>query len=221
MTSAGMMASVSGILIFRVVPRPTLESMSSRPLIFSTLVLTTSMPTPRPLMLVTAAAVENPGRKTRSSASRSDIFTAWSWEIRPFSTALALTLSGSMPAPSSRISMWTWPSSWKARSSNLPSGALPLAMRSAGASMPWSTELRTMWVSGSVIDSMRLRSSSVSAPSSSSRTLLPQAADTSRTRRGNRFHAEPIGCIRVVITRACSSVVIRSRRWAAAAIGVR
>jgi hypothetical protein len=47
------------------------ESISTLPPIFSTLVRTTSMPTPRPLTLVTAAAVEKPGRKISCSSSRS------------------------------------------------------------------------------------------------------------------------------------------------------
>ena len=61
--SAGIMASVSGMRSRSVVPLPARESISTLPPIFSTLVRTTSMPTPRPLTLVTAAAVEKPGRK--------------------------------------------------------------------------------------------------------------------------------------------------------------
>ena len=46
-------------------------SMSTVPPIFSTLVRTTSMPTPRPENCVTWSAVEKPGRKTRLTSSRS------------------------------------------------------------------------------------------------------------------------------------------------------
>jgi hypothetical protein len=55
-----MMASVSGILMRNVVPRPTWLCTSIVPPIFSMFVFTTSMPTPRPLTFVTAAAVEKP-----------------------------------------------------------------------------------------------------------------------------------------------------------------
>ena len=47
----------------QTVPRPASDSTSMVPPMASMLVLTTSMPTPRPETLVTAAAVENPGRK--------------------------------------------------------------------------------------------------------------------------------------------------------------
>ena len=50
--------------------------------------------------------------------------------------------------------------------------------------MPWSTELRTRWVSGSLIASMMVLSSSVSLPSISMLTSLPQPSATSRTVRG-------------------------------------
>ncbi len=73
-----MMARVSGILILIVVPRPGWLCRSTVPPIFSMFVLTTSMPTPRPETLLTLAAVEKPGRKIRSSASRSAIRAACS-----------------------------------------------------------------------------------------------------------------------------------------------
>ncbi len=62
-TSAGMMARVRGILIFSSVPLPAALCRSTVPPIFSMLVLTTSMPTPRPEMLLTCSAVEKPGGK--------------------------------------------------------------------------------------------------------------------------------------------------------------
>ncbi len=62
--SAGTIASVSGILIVSVVPLPNTDFRSIEPPIWSILVLTTSMPTPRPETLVTAAAVEKPEAKT-------------------------------------------------------------------------------------------------------------------------------------------------------------
>ena len=61
--SAETIASVSGILMTKVEPLPTALFSSIVPPIFSILVRTTSMPTPRPETLVTAAAVENPALK--------------------------------------------------------------------------------------------------------------------------------------------------------------
>ena len=69
--------------------------------------LTTSMPTPRPEMSVTSVLVENPGRKIRFRHSSVVRREAVSLSIRPFSRALERSRSGSMPAPSSRISMVT------------------------------------------------------------------------------------------------------------------
>ena len=46
--------------------------------------------------------------------------------------------------------------------------------RAPASSMPWSTALRTRWVSGSLTASSRLRSSSVSLPCMTSWTCLPQ-----------------------------------------------
>ena len=68
--SAGMIARVSGILILSVVPDPGRFTRSRVPPIFSILVRTTSIPTPRPETLVTFAAVENPGAKMRFVRSR-------------------------------------------------------------------------------------------------------------------------------------------------------
>lgn len=106
-SSAGMIASVRGILIRVVVPLPNSLDTSMTPPIFSMFVFTTSMPTPRPETLVTAAAVEKPALKIRCPASRSDIRSASSRVMMPFSTALSLTFSGLIPAPSSTISMLT------------------------------------------------------------------------------------------------------------------
>ena len=63
---------------------------------------------------------------------------------------------------------------------------------------------------------MMVRSSSVSRPSISSRTCLPHAAATSRTRRGSLFQRLPIGCMRVFMIPSCSSVVMRLSRCVAA-----
>ena len=61
--SAETMASVSGILMVKLDPSPGTDLTSIVPPIWSMLVFTTSMPTPRPDTLVICAAVENPGVK--------------------------------------------------------------------------------------------------------------------------------------------------------------
>ncbi|GIV00944.1 MAG: hypothetical protein KatS3mg014_2559 [Actinomycetota bacterium] len=211
-----MMASVSGIFTRKVVPSPRRLRTSTLPPIRSMFVRTTSMPTPRPETFVTRSAVEKPGRKMRSRISRSLRRVAWSGPTKPRSSALANTRSGSIPAPSSVISMFTWPPSWNARTSRRPSAGFPAASRASGASIPWSTALRTRCVSGSLIASMIERSSSVSSPSISIRTRFPHATARSRTTRGNLLQTLPIGCIRVFITPSWSSVVMRFSRCAAA-----
>ena len=83
------------------VPLPTSESIVMVPLILDMFVLTTSMPTPLPDMLLTALAVENPGMNIMLNASLLESFSASSAGISPFSTADLFKASGSMPLPSS------------------------------------------------------------------------------------------------------------------------
>ena len=94
----------------------------------------------------------------------------------------------------------------------VPCSGLPAAKRSAGVSSPWSAELRTIWVSGSLIRSSTWRSSSVSAPCISSSICLPSSPERSRTMRGSFCQALPIGCIRVFMTPSCSSAVTLESR---------
>ena len=94
----------------------------------------------------------------------------------------------------------------------VPCSRLPAAGRSAGVSRPWSAELRTMWVRGSLIRSSTWRSSSVSAPCISSSICLPSSPERSRTMRGSFCQALPIGCIRVFMTPSCSSAVTLESR---------
>ena len=54
------------------------------------LVLTTSIPTPRPEISVTTLLVEKPGAKIKFKASESDSLSAALSSIRPFLTATAL-----------------------------------------------------------------------------------------------------------------------------------
>ena len=94
----------------------------------------------------------------------------------------------------------------------VPCSPLPEASRSAGVSRPWSAELRTMCVNGSLIRSSTWRSSSVSAPCISSSICLPSSPERSRTMRGSFCQALPIGCIRVFMTPSCSSAVTLESR---------
>ena len=97
---------------------------------------------------------------------------------------------------------------------SVPSGFLPLAIRTSGGSMPWSMALRTRCVIGSLIASRTLRSSSVSRPSISSLTLRSSWRERSRTTRGSLDQTVSTGCIRVFITCSCSSLVTSERRCA-------
>ncbi len=67
--SAGMMARVRGIRIRMVVPTPRWVETSTVPPILSMLVLTTSIPTPRPDTMVIEGAVEIPGTKMSDAVS--------------------------------------------------------------------------------------------------------------------------------------------------------
>ena len=168
------------------------------------------MPTPRPERLVTTWLVEKPGRKINSSNCISLSFLASSKLTNFLSTAFWRTASNLIPPPSSAISITTMPFSWIARSKTLPFSGLPLAKRSAGSSIPWSTLLRIIWISGSRMPSSKVRSSSVSAPSWMRVTFLRQSLAISRTKRGNFAQTCEIGCMRVFIMRSCSSKVSKS-----------
>ncbi len=109
--SAETMARVSGILMTKVVPLPAAERISTVPPIFSMLVLTTSMPTPRPETLVTLAAVEKPALNTYCWICWSLICSSSDSLARPFCRIFALILSMARPRPSSLTSMMMWPPS--------------------------------------------------------------------------------------------------------------
>ena len=101
--SAETIASVSGILMVKLEPSPATDFTSMVPPIWSILVRTTSMPTPRPDTLVTAAAVEKPGAKMNLWICASVIFSRSASVTRPSATALALMRSVLRPRPSSAI----------------------------------------------------------------------------------------------------------------------
>ena len=72
------------------------------------------------------------------------------------------------------------PLSCEAETRMTPRGGLPVSRRSAGVSMPWSAALRSRCVNGSLISSSTWRSSSVSAPVSTSSISLPSSVARSR-----------------------------------------
>ena len=108
---AETMAKVSGILMVTEEPSPATDLMSMVPPIWSILVRTTSMPTPRPETEVTAAAVEKPGAKMNLWIWASVIFSSSASETRPFWSALALIRSVLSPRPLSAMQMMMWPPS--------------------------------------------------------------------------------------------------------------
>ena len=92
-------------------PSPATDLMSMVPPIWSILVRTTSMPTPRPETEVTAAAVEKPGAKMNLWIWASVIFSSSASVTRPFWSALALIRSVLSPRPLSAMQMMMWPPS--------------------------------------------------------------------------------------------------------------
>ena len=96
----------------KVVPAPGTLFRSMVPPIFSMLVFTTSMPTPRPDTAVTTAAVEKPARKMKRCNCVSLMPASSASVARPFFSTLARILSSGRPRPSSAISMMMWPPSW-------------------------------------------------------------------------------------------------------------
>ena len=109
--SAETMASVSGILMRKLEPSPGTDLTSMVPPIWSMLVRTTSMPTPRPDTLVIFAAVEKPGAKMNLWICDSDIFSISASVATPLDSALALIASVLRPRPSSAMQMMMWPPS--------------------------------------------------------------------------------------------------------------
>jgi len=82
--------------------------------------------------------------------------------------------------------MMMLPPWWLADRNRRPASVLPAATRAAGISMPWSMLLRTRWVSGSTMRSIKPLSSSVAAPLVMKSIFLPSLAARSRTMRGRR-----------------------------------
>ncbi len=101
------MARVRGIRSVKVVPWPGVERMSILPRNLVMFFATTSMPTPRPEMLVTTAAVEKPGWRIRLSNSFSSGTSPGL--TSPFWIAFSRMRSRLRPAPSSSTSITMLP----------------------------------------------------------------------------------------------------------------
>ncbi len=91
-----------------------------------------------------------------------------------------------------------WSPSCSAESTTRPLRDLPIASRSAGSSIPWSTEFRTKWTSGSARASTRFLSRSVSSPTSSRLISFFNCRAKSRTRRGQVGHCLGHGLVATV-----------------------
>ena len=81
-----------------------------------------------------------------------------------------------------------------------PARGLPAASRSSGGSRPWSTELRTMWISGSaqLVDHPLVELGLLALDLE--RDFLARERLRSRMTRRNRSNSGPIGTIRVSST---------------------
>ena len=201
---ARTIASVTGSRSTNVVPFPSSERISIVPPSARMRVMATSIPTPRPDTLVTASAVEKPGRaSTRKSCS--SVSASACVSTTPSRCARSRILRRSTPRPSSATVIVTLARSRCAVSTTSPSGGLPRRRRSAGGSMPWSTALRSRCMSGSPSSSRIARSSSISLPSTRNATCLPSSRATSRTSRGNRSNTCHTGVMRAWRISACRS----------------
>ena len=184
----------------KVVPRPAVVAMSIRPPMVSMLVLTTSMPTPRPDTEVTAAAVENPASKMNLATCASVIRPTSAWDTSPRSHRLladrrevqALAVVGDLDRDRAALVVGGQPDR----------AAGGLARRHALGSRFEAVIRRVadhVGPAGSLITSRTCRSSSVSAPTMTRSICLPSSPERSRTTRGSFCHALPIGCMRVLI----------------------
>jgi len=201
-----MMARVSGSTSRNVEPCPCTDETLTRPRMPSMLRLTTSMPTPRPEISVTRAAVEKPGRKISAWTSWS--FSSWFSATSPFSRALTRIRSRFRPRPSSVSSTMIEPPSWYAERRSVERAGLPALRRSSVVSTPWSMALRMRWTSGSSIRSTMLRSISVSSPESSRTTSLPVLRERSRTMRAIFWKTARTGTMRMRMATFCRSRLI-------------
>ena len=130
------MMMLNGRVKRTAVPFPGSLAIVTRPPIRATAERTASIPTPRPEICVTVAAVEKPGEKIKSIASASLIAANSSGEAMFWRAAVRRSFATSMPAPSSDISTMTRSPSRSPRSRISPIGGFPAARRPASGSTP-------------------------------------------------------------------------------------
>ena len=183
-----------------MLPSPYTDLTSTSPPRASILDLTTSRPTPRPETSVTFSAVEKLGLKRRLIISSSDITAACSSVIVPFSIALFLTFSTSIPLPSSLTSITTLLPSWYASRKIEPTSFFPLSRLISALSIPWSAEFLRRCINGSPISSMTVLSNSVSSPDIYSSIGFPSFFVRSLIILGNLLTTLSIGIILTFIT---------------------
>ena len=129
--------------------------------------------------------------------------------------------SSETPRPSSATVISTSAPRCSARSSSRPPLGLPRRTRSSGASMPCAIALRSRWIRISGSPSRMARSSSVSAPSTTSSTSLPVSAARSRTARGSGATIDDSGSVRMPIAAPLSPSSRRSPRSSSSETGRR
>ena len=137
-------ANVSGSVMRMVVPEPRRLSIATRPPSFSAFSRTIASPKPRPDTRVIMGLVDTSVSKTSASAAASPSLSAALGATIPRLTAAALTLSISMPAPSSLTEISTCVLFTGDTVSVISArGGLPARRRCSGVSMPWSMQLRS------------------------------------------------------------------------------
>ena len=114
---------------------PGFERIRTTPPTVLAMSCTTSSPTPRPEISVTASLVEKPGRKRNSSSSASFKRAAISAEASPLRMTFSRSLAGSTPRPSSVTVIWSVPALWRASRRIRPLASLPSRTRSSGGSI--------------------------------------------------------------------------------------
>ncbi len=172
-------------MIVIVVPTPRPVSSLIAPPSLWILVLTTSIPTPRPEISVTASAVLTPAPNINMALSLSVIWASWFSSILPLLKHLATTLSVSIPAPSSSIVIIIWPFACSALIVIEPVSSFPVLNLSSGDSKPWSREFLIICIKGSVNPSIIALSISTLSPWCLKSIFLPSFLEISLTTFGN------------------------------------
>src|SRR6266545_4156628 len=204
-SSTFMRESDCGMRSVNFAPFPGSDSTATEPPRPVTRLRTTSSPTPRPLVSPAWSRVENPGVKMRSSAARAERLAACCSPMIPFLSAAARIFCGLMPRPSSSTVIASRSPSVRAARTILPMRGFAAAARSSGSSMPWSTQLRTRWTSGSFSERRIALSTPVSPPRTTHSTSLPCSRAMSRAARGNPPSTPESGMRRALPIRSARS----------------